>query len=572
MSDRSTARARRPVILVADDDAGALARTSGELSRRYASDYRIVSVDSITRARSTLSEIHARGDDVAVVLTAQGTSEPDGVDLLAAVHVMFPDARRGLLVDFGAWGDSRTAAAILRAMSLGHMDYYVLKPWRSPDELFHRTISEFLHEWSRADPTVTREMAVVADRWSARGHDILAVLARNGVPHTFFTTESTEGRRLLAQFGRTGAEGPMVVTFDGRALVDPSHAQLAQAYGVSTELEERDFDIIVIGAGPAGLAAGVSASSEGLRTLVVEREAIGGQAGSSSRIRNYLGFSRGLSGAELAQRAYQQAWVFGTHFLLMREVSALRAVDGGLALTIAESADATARAVILANGVSYQRLDIPSLDALNGTGVFYGASAADAQGLAGQDVFVVGGGNSAGQAAVHLARYARQVTILVRGHSLAESMSAYLRDEIAAAGIAVRYQTEVTDGGGRGKLAWLTLRDHSTGEQTTVDAGGLFILIGARPHTSWLPPQVERDPWGFVMTGRDITTSPTETSSMYATSLPGVFAVGDVRHGSVKRVAAAVGEGSVVIPQVWQYLSSSRAQPLPGTEAGQDRP
>jgi thioredoxin reductase (NADPH) len=554
-----------PVIMVVDGDKAALDRTASELGRRYAQDYRIVSEPSAASALTALQLMRDHGNDVAVVLAAPGTSGLTGEELLARVKGIYPDARRGLLIDFGAWGDAPTAAAILRAMSLGHMDYYVLKPWRSPDELFHRTICEFLHEWSRTDPTTVREISVVADRWSARGHELRAVLARNGVPHTFFAPDSPEGDRLLAQAGLPASDCPVVITFDGRVLADPSNAELARAYGVNTELAgERDFDVMVIGAGPAGLATGVSASSEGLRTLVAESEAIGGQAGSSSLIRNYLGFSRGVSGAELAQRAYQQAWVFGTHFLLMRQVTALRQEEGRFAATIAGAGEATARAVILATGVSYQRLGIPALEDLTGSGVFYGASAADAQGLAGQDVYVVGGGNSAGQAAMHLSRYARRVTILVRGQSLAESMSAYLRHEIAAADrVSVRYQTEVADGGGDGRLAWLSLRDNAAGTVATVEAGGLFILIGARPHTSWLPPQIERDRWGFIMTGPDISTAAARPAQMYETSMPGVFAVGDARHGSVKRVASAVGEGSVVIQQVLHFLAEMRQRTEP---------
>ena len=550
--------------MVVDGDRAALDRTVGELGRRYAQDYRIGGERSAPAALAALHAMRGHGDDVALVLAAQGTSGLSGVELLARVKGIYPDARRGLLIDFGAWGDAPTAGAILHAMSLGHMDYYVLKPWRSPDELFHRTVSEFLHEWTRTDPTVVREISVVAGRWSPRGHELRAVLARNGVPHTFLAADSPDGDRLLARAGLQASDGPVVVTFDGRVLADPSNAELARAYGVSTELgEERDFDVMVVGAGPAGLAAGVSASSEGLRTLVAEGEAIGGQAGSSSRIRNYLGFSRGVSGAELAQRAYQQAWVFGTRFLLMRQVAALRKEEGRFAVTIAGVGEARARAVILATGVSYRRLGIPALEDLTGSGVFYGASAADAQGLAGQEVYVVGGGNSAGQAALHLSRYAHRVAILVRGQSLAQSMSAYLRDEIAAAGIKVRYRTEVAGGGGDGRLAWLSLRDEAAGTIGKVDAGGLFILIGARPHTSWLPPQIERDHWGFIMTGPDITTPAARPPQMYETSMPGVFAVGDARHGSVKRVASAVGEGSVVIPQVEHYLAETRQRTEP---------
>jgi thioredoxin reductase (NADPH) len=565
MTDQTGPGAEGPVIMVVDEDQGALDRTVSELGRRYARDYCMVSERSAASALAALGAMRDRGDDVALVLAARGTSGLTGEDLLAQVKGIYPDARRGLLIDFGAWGDAPTADAILRAMSLGHMDYYVLKPWRSPDELFHRTICEFLHEWSRTDPTVVREISVVADRWSPRGHELRAVLARNGVPHAFFDTDSPEGGRLLAQAGLPASDCPVVFTFDGRVLADPSNAELARAYGVNTELAgERNFDVMVIGAGPAGLATGVSASSEGLRTLVAEGEAIGGQAGSSSRIRNYLGFSRGVSGAELAQRAYQQAWVFGTHFLLMRQVSALRKEDGRFVITIAGAGEARARAVILATGVSYRRLGIPALEDLTGSGVFYGASAADAQGLAGQDVYVVGGGNSAGQAAMHLSRYARSVTILVRGESLAESMSAYLRDEIAAADrVGVRYRSEVAGGGGEGRLAWLSLRDNAAGTTATVDAAGLFILIGARPHTSWLPSQIERDHWGFIMTGPDITTVAARPAQMYETSMPGVFAVGDTRHGSVKRVASAVGEGSVVIQQVLHYLTEMRQRTEP---------
>jgi thioredoxin reductase (NADPH) len=568
MTDETGTRAQGPVIMVVDGDPAALDRTAGELGRRYARDYRIVSERSAASALAALQAMRENGDEVAVVLAARGTSGLTGVELLARVKGIYPDARRGLLIDFGAWGDAPTAEAIFRAMSMGHMDYYVLKPWRSPDELFHRTICEFLHEWSRTDPRAVREISVVADRWSARGHELRAVLTRNGVPHAFFAPGSPEGHHLLAQAGLQASDCPVVVTFDGRVLADPSNAEIARAYGVNTELAgERDFDVVVVGAGPAGLAVGVSASSEGLRTLVAEGEAIGGQAGSSSRIRNYLGFSRGVSGAELAQRAYQQAWVFGTHFLLMREVSALRKEGGRFAVTIAGAGEARARAVILATGVSYRRLAIPALEDLTGSGVFYGASAADAQGLAGQDVYVVGGGNSAGQAAMHLSRYARRVRILVRGESLAESMSAYLRDEIAAADrVGVQYQTEVTGGGGDGRLAWLRLRDNAAGTTATVNAAALFILIGARPHTSWLPQQIERDHWGFIMTGPDITTAAARLAQMYETGMPGVFAVGDARHGSVKRVASAVGEGSVVIQQVLHYLRRSAGRAT-GTRA-----
>jgi thioredoxin reductase (NADPH) len=564
MSGKRDHLAGRPAIMVVDNDLRALGHIRDELSHRYAWDYRIRCECSASDALAALQLMKTDGDDLALILAAQWMPGLTGEELLAQVRGMHPRAKRGLLIEFGAWGDDPTAHAIFRAMALGHMDYYVLKPWQSPDEFFHRTISEFLHEWSRLDPSAVREISVVSDRSSSRGHEVRALLSRNGVPHAFFTSDSPQGKDLLAAAGLRQSDGPVVITYDGRFLSNPSNADLAKAYGVSTELDgERDFDVVVVGAGPAGLAAGVSASSEGLGALVVEDEAIGGQAGSSSLIRNYLGFSHGVSGADLAQRAYQQAWVFGTRFLLMRRATALRQENARFTVAVGAAGEVRARAVVLATGVSYTRIGIRSLEALTGAGVFYGASAAEAQGAMGEHVFLIGGGNSAGQAAIHLSRYAGLVTILVREGSLADNMSAYLRKEIANAGnIDVRYHTEVTDGGGEGMLTWLSLRDNATGTITRTSAAALFILIGARPRTAWLPPSVERDERGFIKTGPEITTGADRVAHMFETSLRGVFAVGDVRHGSVKRVASAVGEGSVVIQEVHRYLTDTR---LPAT-------
>jgi thioredoxin reductase (NADPH) len=560
MSGKRDHRAGRPAIMVVDDDLRALGHIRDELAHRYAWDYRIRCERSPSGALAALQRMKADGDDLALILAAQWMPGLTGEELLAQVRGIHPRAKRGLLIEFGAWGDEPTAHAIFHAMARGHMDYYVLKPWRSPDEFFHRTISEFLHEWSRLDPCAVREISVVSDRWSSRGHEVRALLSRNGVPHSFFTSDSPQGKDLLAGAGIRQSDSPVVITYDGRFLSDPSNADLASAYGVTTELDgERDFDVVVVGAGPAGLAAGMYASSEGLRALVIEGEAIGGQAGSSSLIRNYLGFSHGVSGAELAQRAYQQAWVFGTRFLLMHGATALRHENGQFTVAVGAAGEVRARAVVLATGVSYTRIGIPSLEGLTGAGVFYGASAAEAQGVTGEHVVLVGGGNSVGQAAIYLAGYARQVTILVRGGSLAETMSAYLRKEIATAGnIDVRYHTEVTDGGGGGMLSWLSLRDNAAGTITKISAAALFILIGARPRTAWLPPSVQRDESGFITTGPDITIRAERAAHMFETSLNGVFAVGDVRHRSVKRVASAVGEGSVVIQQVHRYLTDTR--------------
>ncbi|HKK28668.1 MAG TPA: FAD-dependent oxidoreductase [Gemmatimonadota bacterium] len=550
----------RPAIVVVDDDPEALERVAGELERRYAADYRILREPTATGALETLGRLRDEGEPVALLLAAPWTEDLPGEELLCRSRTLHPGARRGLLIDWGGWGDPPTAQAIFRAMGLGHIDYYVLRPWRTPDEYFHRTVTEFLNEWSRAEEAAPREATLVAGRWDPRGHELRSLLARNGVPHGYFDADSDEGRELLASVGREGDEGPIVVTVDGQVLVGPTNDGLARAFGIATELEdEREFDVVVVGAGPAGLAAGVYGASEGLRTLVVEGESLGGQAGSSSRIRNYLGFSRGISGSELAQRAYQQAWVFGAHFLLMRRVTDLRPIGDLHRLTISGGSRVTARAVVLATGVAYRRIGIPGLERLAGAGVFYGASAAEARALSGEDVYIVGGGNSAGQAAVHVARYARSVTLLVRDASLAESMSRYLIDELAAASnIEVEYETEVADGSGVERLERLVLRDRASGATRIVPAAAVFIMIGARPHTDWLPPRILRDEWDYILTGEELADrlpAGVRRPLPYETSVPGVFAVGDVRSRSVKRVASAVGEGSVVISQVHRHLT-----------------
>ena len=558
-----------PALVVVDDDARALDRTAEELRRRYAADYRIVAHRSPEAALAELERMAADCEEVAVVLADQWMEGLTGSDLLGRLQRLHPNAKRGLLVDWGAWGDARTADAILGAIAGGRADYYVLKPWRSPDELFQRTIAEFIHEWSRTQSSRPKELTVVGDARSARTHEIATLLARNGVPHVFRAADSDEGRELLAAHGASVAAGPVVITIDERVLVDPTNVELAGGYGVATGLDgDRDFDVIVVGAGPAGLSAAVYASSEGLRTLVVEREAIGGQAASSSLIRNYLGFSRGVSGAELAQRAYQQAWVFATRFVLMQEAVSLEAGGDRHVLCLSDGGKATARAVVLATGVAYRRLEIPELEALVGVGVYYGGSVGSTQSIAGQHVYVIGGGNSAGQAALHLARQAAKATILVRGPSLAETMSRYLIDAIdATENVEVRTTVEVAGGGGDGRLERLVLRDRETGELETVPAAAVFVLIGSSPHTAWLPETIARDRWGFLVTGTDIRVDPEadvrwpleRAPLMYETTLPGVFAVGDVRHRSVKRVASGVGEGSVAVTQVHEYLSLTAA-------------
>ena len=513
MSEESTGRTAvgeraepAPLLLAVEEDPAALAHLERELTRRYGGDYRVRAERSAAEALRALEGARDAGEPVALVLADQWLSGTTGAELLARVKALHPSAKRGLLIEWGGWGDPDTAGAIFEAMALGRIDYYVLKPQGSPDELFHRTIAEFLFEWARAESSVQGEIEMVAEPDLPRTHELHDLLGRNGVPYACHTPDSAAGRELLAAAGREDASLPVARVRGGRILVDPSKVDLAAAFGVSTDLgDEREFDVVIVGAGPAGLAAAVYASSEGMRALVVEREAIGGQAGSSSLIRNYLGFSRGVSGAELAQRAYQQAWVFGTSFVLMRDALELvprRAVP--------QAAHRRLRRGRGRRGGPRARSLLPAarragMAELEGTGVFYGASAAEAKALAGRRAFVVGGGNSAGQAAMHLSRYAERVTLVVRGASLAASMSSYLRATIAAAdNVEVMLGTEVAMTEGDGRLEQVALRDRAGGETRAHDADALFVMIGAQPGTAWLPPEIARDEWGYLLTGRDL--------------------------------------------------------------------
>ena len=547
---------RKPVILAVDDDPLALDRVLDELRRRYARDYEVAGEVSAQAALTRIEALAATGQPLALVLADQWLREPHvtGESVLGRTRDLHTGAKRALLVDWGAWGDDATEQAIVRAMATGLIDYYVVKPWRSPDESFHRAITDFLHEWM-SGVGGPQEIAVVGDPWGPSTHQIRRVLERNGFPHVFHSVDSEQGKLLLADCGLDGSCLPVVQMLDGRVLVDPSPAELMHACGIDTNISDgAHFDVVVIGAGPGGLAAAVYATSEGLSTLVVERESVGGQAGTSTLIRNYLGFPRGISGAELAMRAHQQAWAFGARFLRMREAVALRPGNGDShTIVISDGSEVGATAVVLATGVTYRTLPLPELAALAGAGVFYGASRWEATALADEDVYIVGAGNSAGQAAIHLAKHARLVTMLCRGRDLGATMSQYLRDQIAGTqNIEVRLRHEVVGGGGGARLERLEVRNNDTREVTTVPAAALFILAGAEPRTSWLPESIERDEGGYVVTGRAGPRS-------FETTVPGVFAVGDVRSGAPKRVAAAVGEGSVTIAQIHDYLSATRS-------------
>jgi thioredoxin reductase (NADPH) len=552
----------KPVILAVDDDPSSVEQIGHELRRRYDADYSVVVETSSVAALRSLEGMAERGERVALVLADQWMPDVTGSELLTRVKDLLPQTKRALLIGWGDWADEPTAAAVRDAVARGCCEYYVLKPWKSPDELFHRSVTEYLHEWSRGDASTPHEVTLVADRSSKRAHALRDLLTHNRVPHRFVAADSVDGASLLDRAGHPPAGVPVVVLHTGRVLVDPSDRDVADAYGASTTLSSAtDYDVAIIGAGPAGLAAAVYASSEGLRALVIERGAIGGQAGSSSMIRNYLGFSRGVAGNDLTQRAYQQAWIFGTQFLQLQEVTCVRCGDNEHVIDLADGTEVRAGAVMLAMGVSYRSLGIEPLERLLGSGVYYGASPSEAPHYAGGSVYLVGAGNSAGQAAIHLAKYAADVTIVVRGDSLSKSMSAYLIDEIdATANIRVRLETQVVDGGGELHLEHVTLRGPD-GAAERVAADALFVLIGAQPHTGWLPDDIARDQHGFVVTGADLSHDRllddwrlVRTPYPYETSSPGVFAVGDVRSRSVKRVANAVGEGSSAIQYVHTYF------------------
>jgi len=546
----------KPVLVVVDEDTG-LQPLARELESRYGTHYQVASGSSAEAALTRLAELKAAGADVPLVLADQRLRGMTGTELLARVRQFFPTARRGLLI---TWGDMSAPAPFLEAAALGWLEFYVVKPARSPDEQFHRVITESLEEWWREQGGRSEGVmvTVIGDESSARVHEIRDVLARNSVPFGFHRSDSPEGQVALRLLGVSEPAGPVLSLDTGAVLVDPANAEVAHALGLDVRPAGQVYDVVIVGAGPAGLAAAVYGASEGLRTALLEREAFGGQAGTSSRIRNYLGFPAGVNGAELAQRAYQQAWVFGTHLVYGNPAMSLAKDRDLLVVGLEDGSEAQARTVVIATGVSYRRLGVPELEALVGAGVFYGAGTIEAQAVTGKPAFVVGGGNSAGQAALHLSKYAQQVTILVRSRSLAASMSDYLIRQIEAApNVDVRYRCEVTDGGGSGHLDQLLLRDRDTGRTELVPAAGLFVLIGAQPFTGWLPEAIKRDPWGFILTGPDTGQDwPLQRPPfLLETTTPGVFAVGDVRHGSMKRVASAVGDGSTAIRLIHDYLA-----------------
>ena len=560
----ATTSVAKPVLVVVDEDRDVLGTTEQALGDRYGRDYCVEGFHSATVALERLDHLAATQQQVALVLSSQWLTGMTGDELLKAVHRLHPHARRALLIAWQELGDVPTGRAVSSAIATGRIDHYVIRPFRPPDESFHHAISSFLLEWSEAMRVAPHTIHVIGASWSGRAYELREALGRCALPHTFTLADSAEGRAVMAAAGDS-AELPLVCFPDGTMLSNPTNIEVASASRAAVTPKYSEFDVVIVGAGPAGLSAAVYAASEGFRTLVVDQGGIGGQAGSSSLIRNYLGFPRGLSGGRLAQQAYEQAWILGAQFAFMQQVIDLGRDDAGLFVTLTDSGVVRARAVILATGVRYRRLGIPELEALNGAGVYYGGPASEAAAMSGRDVFVVGGANSAGQAALHLASYARHVTVVVRATSLDVGMSAYLVRQVkATSNIDIRLQTEVIGGGGDGVLEHLVLRDSARQIEEAVPADGLFVMIGAQPHTEWLPATVRRDEHGFVLTGAAAAVDWTLERPPYAveTSAPGVFAVGDVRRGSVKRVASAVGEGSIAIQLLHDMFSADATTPI----------
>lgn len=541
-----------PVLFVLDHDAHSLEVLVAGLRRRFGNDFAVVAESSPEVALRTLQDMAAAHDSVAVLLVDDGS-----MDFLARAHALHSGAKRVLLVN----RDYSSTSPVVQAIALGRADYHIVRPWPD-DEMLYRQMGEYLAAWTSEREPRFEMFRIVAKSGDARVSALRDVLNRFSMPYTLYTDDSEAGRRLLQEAGLDASQLPVVIRYDGKVSVHPSLPDLARAIGVSVEVTRAidTCDLAIVGAGPAGLTAAVYASSEGLDTVLLERAISGGQAGQSPLIRNYPGFPHGVSGGLLMERTCEQAWLMGAHIVFAQQAVALARRDDRRVVRLHDGSEVCARSVVIATGIDWRRLGVPGVEALVGAGVYYGAAVSEARAMQGQNVFVVGAGNSAGQAALHLSRHARSVTMVVRGVTCVDSMSHYLLRELETVpNVTIRYHTEVIDGGGEGRLERLTLADRARGVVEEVRAAALFVMIGGEPHTEWLPETIARDAHGYLLTGREMLESGATWNHgrdplPLETSMPGVFAAGDVRHGSIKRVASAVGEGATVVRLVHEHL------------------
>ena len=565
---------RQPHLVLVSEDAPRLEALADDLERRYEPDYRVISMASASDALATLADVGQAGVEVALLIADERLAQMPAVEFLARAHELHPRAKRVLLIHRVDLSPSHTT---VRALAQGQIDYHLLEPWsagRRPGtgrgfrfqhhRMLYGAVNEILAAWEEAREPSMPAVQIVGQAHSPRAHRLRDVLTRLGVPYQFLDDDSVQGQRLLRETGMAGADLPVASFFDGTVLANPPAADLLATLGLRTTVEPGTCDVVIVGGGPAGLAAAVYAASEGLATTVLDPMP-GGQAGTSPLIRNYPGFPHGLAGEELAFRLIEQAWVFGAN-IVVDLAAGLRASGSDRLMCLDDGTEVTGRAAIIASGATWRRLGIPALEALVGAGVYYGGAATEARACQDQDVVVTGAGNSAGQAAISLAKYAASVTILVRGDSLHDSMSQYLITEIGkTTNIAVRLSTEIIDGGGSGRLQTLTLRHRPTGATEVMPASALFVMIGTEPHTEWLEDSVARDDQGFVLTGPDLFTAglphrwPLERPPLLLeTSMPGVFAAGDVRHQLAKRVTTAIGEGALAIQLLHQHRQAEQ--------------
>jgi thioredoxin reductase (NADPH) len=548
----------KPLLFLVDDDADTVGRLEEALLRRYGADYEVATATSALAGLGDLQNLD-EASEVALLIADQWMPEMTGIEFLARAHELRPEAKRLLVIDVG---DVGAQPYIVRALTLNGLDYYFGKPWASPEEELYPVTGEALRSWAKKSLPRYEKAKIIAPRASPRARYLWNVLEGNSVASGFYPVESASGRALLESHAPGTDRFPVLVLYDGRVLIDPANDELAEAMGGATNPDTGLYDVAVVGAGPAGLSAAVYAASEGLRSTVIEPAVVGGQASMSSMIRNYFGFPWGIAGSDLTERGEQQATGFGARFVAARSVTELRA-DGSLrVLTLDNGREIRTRSVVIATGVTYRRLEVPGVETLLGSGIFYGgATAPDADALGGLDVYVLGGGNSAGQAAIQLAKTGARVTILVRGGSLVSKMSDFLVREIEShSSIDVRLNTQLRGVMGKQHLESLRLYDSKNDEEESVPAAALFVFIGADPHSDWLRASISCDERGFILTGRDLGPEAmrdwplSRQPLLLETSMPGVFAAGDVRHGSAKRVAAAVGEGSTAVLLVRQYL------------------